>query len=91
MIEFHEAIKKRHIPQIINQAVIDSNKLAEKLKMKIIGRKWNKARQFIIANDDDSTAFMIQKGKYYLGTHQLTEAKEAFEKVLSMKKVPNWH
>ncbi len=78
MIEFHEAIKKRHIPQIINQAVIDSNKLAEKLKMKIIVRKWNKARQFIIANNDESIAFLIQKGKYYLGTHQLSKAREVF-------------
>ncbi len=82
MMEFHEAIKKRHIPQIINQSVIDSNKLSEKLKMKIIGRKWEKARKFIIANNDESIAFLIQKGKYYLGTHQLLKAREIFEKVL---------
>jgi len=83
MMKFHEAIKKRHIPQIINQVVIDSNNLAEKLKMRIVGRKWDKAKKFIEANDNESIAFLIQKGKYYLGTHKLSKARETFEIVLN--------
>lgn len=83
MMEFHEAIKKRHIPQIINQSEIDYRKQAEKLKMKIVGRKWEKARVFIEANHNESIAFLIQKGKYYLGTHNLSKAKETFELVLT--------
>ncbi len=82
MMEFHEAIRKRHIPQIIDQEVIDSNTLHEKLKMRIIARKWDKAKKFIKANDNESIGFLIQKGKYYLGINQLSKAKKTFEEVL---------
>jgi serine/threonine protein kinase len=82
MIEFHNAISKRHIPQIINNNVIDSNKLSNKLKMYLVGRRWQKAKSFIEINNDESIGFMIQKGKYFLGTNQLIKAKSTFEKIL---------
>ena len=82
MLEFHEAIKRRHIPQIISDDRIKSEKLATKLKMLIIGRKWYKAKKLIENNDNKSISYLIQMGKYFLGTNQLEKAKEVFEDVL---------
>ena len=82
MMEFHEAIKQRHIPQIITDTRLNSEKQVSRLKMLLIGRKWNKARQYIDSVSNDSIGFLIQKGKYYLGTNQLQKAKVCFEEVL---------
>ncbi len=82
MEEFHEALENRHIPQIITSDVIESDKHAQKLKMLIVGHRWTKAKNWIENMDDNSINFLIQKGKYYLGTHQIQKAKEVFEQVL---------
>ena len=82
MMEFHEAIKKRHIPQIITKELIHSGKLTNVLKMHIVARRWSHAEKFIHAYDDKSINFLIQKGKYYLGINKLEMAKKVFEDVL---------
>jgi len=82
MLEFYDAIRKRHIPQIIDKKIIESNKLAVKLKMIVIAKRWRKAKEFIDSHDNESMAFLIQKGKYFLGTNQLEKAKITFEDVL---------
>ena len=83
MQEFHEAILRRHIPQIIDEVVIREHQLASKLKMLVIGKRWQVAKKLIDGHDHEMAIdFLIQKGKYYLGTNQLTQAKSTFEEVL---------
>ncbi len=82
MVEFHEAIRKRHIPQIIDDHVLAANKKTKVLKMYVIGKKWQYAKNFIERFDNESIGFLIEKGKYYLGTNQLEKAQEIFELVI---------
>ncbi len=83
MQEFHEAILRRHIPQIIDEDVICEHQLAAKLKMLVIGKRWQAAKKLIDGHDHEMAIdFLIQKGKYYLATNQLTQAKATFENVL---------
>lgn len=82
MVEFHEAISKRHIPQIIDDHVLSANKQTQVLKMHIIRKRWIFAKKNIEAFNNESIGFLIEKGKYYLGTHQLEQAKEIFELVI---------
>jgi len=82
MVEFHEAIRKRHIPQIIDDHVLATNRQTKVLKMYVIGKKWQYAKNFIERFDNESIGFLIEKGKYYLGTNQLEKAQEIFELVI---------
>jgi len=82
MLEFHNAILRRHIPQVITEHRLNSEKQIAKLKMLLVGRKWNKARKFIELHDNNAIGFLIQKGKYNLSINNLTLAKDCFEKVL---------
>ncbi len=82
MVEFHEAISKRHIPQIIDDQVIATNKQTQVLKMHIIRKRWNFAKNYIETFNNESIGFLIEKGKYYLGINQLDKAQVIFELVL---------
>jgi serine/threonine protein kinase len=82
MIEFHEAIQRRHIPQIITVSRINNEKQVLRLKMLLISKRWNKARLYIESVNNDSVGFLIQKGKYFLETNQLRKAKDCFEEAI---------
>ena len=82
MMEFHEAIRRRHIPQILTKDRIESEKQVSRLKMLLVGKKWDKAKKYFESVENNSIGFLMQKGKYFLGTNQLEKAKDCFEKVL---------
>ena len=85
MHEFHEALLRRHIPQVIDENVIQAHQLAAKLKMHVVAKRWQAAKKLIDGFESEkAVAFLIQKGRYYLGTHQLALAKATFEEVLKI-------
>lgn len=85
MQEFHEALVRRHIPQVIDEKVIQAHQLAAKLKMRVVAKRWQAAKKLIDGFESErAEAFLIQKGRYYLGTHQLALAKATFEEVLKI-------
>ena len=85
MKEFHEAIKRRKIPQIIDNEIISEHKRAMKLKMLVVGKNWLKAEKFIdLHSNNKSVDFLFYTGRYFLETNQLEKALAAFEEVLAI-------
>jgi len=86
MEEFHQALIDKDIPKILNEEIISVEKKAQKLQYLLQLKRWNQARKFVEGNStiENNFSFLIQSGKYYLGTNQLSKAKEKFEKALKI-------
>jgi len=86
MDEFHQALIEKDIPKILNKELIEVEKKAKTLKYFLFQKRWVQARKFIEANSgiQNNFNFLIQSGKYFLGTNQLNKAKEKFEQALKI-------
>ena len=82
MEEFSHALQKRFIPQLLSFEVLDNYHSTQTLKTHILFKRWAKANKHIENHSNDSIGFLLQKGKYYIGTHQIQHAKNIFETVL---------
>lgn len=84
MDDFHQALIDKDIPKILNEELISIEKKTQKLQFLLKLKKWSQAGKFVEANSsiENNFGFLIQSGKYYLGTNQISRAKDNFESAL---------
>lgn len=86
MQEFYLALLNRNIPQIITTDVLENEKRAQKLESIIKLKKWNAAKRLITMPHEPvaNLNYQINKGEYYLATHQIDLAMQSFELALKI-------
>ena len=86
MEEFHKAIEKRNIPQLLNKELLSLEKDANRLAMLVKTKKWIKAKTFVEAYPfiRKNLNLSLNAGTLYLNIHQVQKAKEYFENALEL-------
>ncbi len=86
MAEFHRALEQKNIPEFLSPNIIRLEKDASRLNRLINTRKWMKAGIFISTHSEieKNLNLLIGTGNYYLKTHQVDKAQNAFEKALQI-------
>lgn len=88
MSEFGEALINRNIPVFLTKSLLQEEKLVRKLQFHLQVRQWKNVRSILYSNivSEQNLGFTILKGKYFLATHDLVQARNSFEHALILNR-----
>ena len=88
MSEFGEALINRNIPVFLTKSLLQEEKLVRKLQFHLQVRQWKNVRSILYSNivSEKNLGFTILKGKYFLATHDLVQARNCFENALILNR-----